>query len=315
MTPVMIEGAIGSKKRLVRLHRFERFPTAGPLLLGVSLVAAISAIDWVTGPQLNLSPLYVLGVMAVVATGTRRDGLLIAGLGAAAGMAADFVALGLGEIHWIPVWNGVARLIVLTLVAALIGSLRETLADQRRQALVDPLTGAHNRRAFQIVAERERLRSGREGTALSVAYFDLDGFKEFNDSLGHAAGDDMLQTFAAAIASGIRGTDLLARLGGDEFVLLLPDTDAGEALRVVERLRAAVTEISANAPITASVGVATHRFPPSNVDALISSADDLMYKAKAAGGNRVVAAIVSGPWTRWNDHVNLTQPAESTRVF
>jgi diguanylate cyclase (GGDEF)-like protein len=311
----MKKGAIGSKKRLVRLHRFERFPKGGPVALGVSLVAAISAIDWITGPQLNLSPLYVLAVMAVVATGTRRDGLLIAVLGAVSGMAADFVGLGLGAIHWVPMWNGLARLIVLAVVATLIGSLRESLADQRRQALVDPLTGAYNRRAFQIVAERERLRSGRDGTPLSLAYFDIDGFKQFNDSLGHAAGDDMLQTFAGALASGIRGTDLLARLGGDEFVLLLPDTDAKEAVGVINRLRAAIAEVSANAPITASVGIATHRFPPPTVDALISSADELMYKAKEKGGDQVVGSIVSGPWTRWSDHVNLTHPAEATRVF
>jgi diguanylate cyclase (GGDEF)-like protein len=283
--------------------------------MGVGLVAAISTVDWVTGPQLNLSPLYVLAVMAVVATGTRRDGMLIAVLGAVSGMAADFVGLGLGQIHWVPVWNGLADVIVLTVVVTLIGSLRESLADQRRQALVDPLTGTYNRRAFQIVAERERLRSGRDGTPLSLAYFDLDGFKEFNDSLGHAAGDEMLQTFAGALAAGIRGTDLLARIGGDEFVLLLPDTDAEEAVGVVNRLRASVAEVSANAPITASVGIATHRFPPPTVDALITTADELMYQAKQKGGDRVVGSIVSGPWTRWTDHVNLTHPAESTRVF
>jgi len=309
----MNQGAIGSKK--LRLRRFERFPTSGPVVMGVGLVAAISTVDWVTGPQLNLSPLYVLAVMAVVATGTRRDGMLIAVLGAVAGMGADFVGLGLGKIYWVPVWNALADVIVLTVVVTLIGSLRESLADQRRQALVDPLTGTYNRRAFQIVAERERLRSGRDGTPLSLAYFDLDGFKEFNDSLGHAAGDEMLQTFAGALAAGIRGTDLLARIGGDEFVLLLPDTDAEEAVGVVNRLRASVAEVSANAPITASVGIATHRFPPPTVDALITTADELMYQAKQKGGDRVVGSIVSGPWTRWTDHVNLTHPAESTRVF
>jgi two-component system cell cycle response regulator len=119
------------------------------------------------------------------------------------------------------------------------------------------------------------------------------------------------------MTAAVRGTDIVCRMGGDEFVLLLPDTDAREAMIVVDRVRHQIYEhcmIDAR-PITTSVGIATYRFPPSTVDALISGADELMYRAKARGGDTVVGMVIVGPWTRWSDSVSLVQPAEQTRVF
>ena len=300
---------------LVRIGLIRRFPNGAPILLGVLLVSGIATLDWATGPIVDVSLLYVIAVMAVTWAGTRRHGVLVAGLAASQGLLASVFEV--GRLPMSALWNATTRLGVLILITILLGSLRNALVDQKHMAMVDPLTGALNRRAFQLVAERERLRAGRDGGAISLAYFDLDEFKTINDARGHAFGDGLLSEFAATLTAAVRGTDIVCRMGGDEFVLLLPDTDAREAMIVVDRVRRLIYErcmIDAR-PITTSVGIATYRFPPSTVDALISGADELMYRAKARGGDTVVGMVIVGPWTRWSDSVSLTQPAEHTRVF
>jgi len=299
-------------RSLVRLAIVRRFPNAAPLVLGVVLVALIALGDWVTGPELSFSVLYMGTVVAVTWLGSRRHGMLVAVLAAVESLLA--AVLSRDAPTPADIWNASTQLVVLILTASLIGSLRRALVDQRRMAMVDPLTGALNRRAFQLVAERERLRSGREGTPLSLAYFDLDGFKDINDRLGHAAGDGLLTAFAAAVAAEIRGTDLFARIGGDEFVLLLPDTDAREAVLVVDRVRKLlVDQATGDFPMTTSVGIASYRFPPNTVDALLAGADDLLYQAKGRGGDTVVGMVVVGPWTRWS--VEISRSADKTRLF
>jgi len=302
-------------RTLVRFALVRRFPNAAPLLFGVVLVALIAVADWATGPELSFSVLYMGAVVGVTWLGSRRHGMLVAGLAAAESLLATVLVH--DAVTLADVWNASTQLVVLILTAALIGSLRHALADQRRMAMVDPLTGAMNRRAFQLVAERERLRAGREGSPLTLAYFDIDRFKDINDRLGHGAGDRLLLEFSGAVGAIIRGTDLFARIGGDEFVLLLPDTDAREAMIVVDRVRKLLLDnaIVADHPVTTSVGIATFRFPPHTVDALLAGADDLLYQAKDRGGDTVVGMVIVGPWTRWSDSINLSKPADHTRVF
>jgi diguanylate cyclase (GGDEF)-like protein len=269
--------------------------------MGVLLVSAIAGLDYLTGTALSVDLLYVLAVMAVTWVGCRRHAVLVAVLAAVEGLAAESASGG-GWVLTLPaVWNALTDLVVLTLVAVLLDSLHRSLEHQRHLATVDPLTGALNRRAFEIAAERERLRAARHGTALSLAYLDVDHFKSANDRLGHHAGDKVLEEVAAAMGQAVRGTDLFARVGGDEFVLLLPETDAREAMTVVQRVRAAAASAAraAGYPAALSAGIATFRFPPESVDAMLAAADNLLYKAKAAGRDRVVGAVVPGPWPRW----------------
>ena len=272
-----------------------------PIALGALLVSAVAALDYLTGAAVSVDLLYVLAVMAVTWVGCRRYAVLVAVLAAAEGLAAQ-AASGAGMALTLPlVWDALTNLVVLTLVAVLLDSLHRALEHQRHLAAVDSLTGALNRRAFEIAAERERLRAARHGTALSLAYLDVDHFKKANDRLGHHAGDRVLEKVAAAIAQSVRATDLFARMGGDEFVLLLPETDAREAMTVVQRVRvaAAAAAQAAGYPVALSAGIATFRFPPESVDAMLAAADDLLYKAKEAGRDRVVGAVAPGPWPRW----------------
>lgn len=166
--------------------------------------------------------------------------------------------------------------------------------DLRQLASLDPLTGVLARSGLAEQGHRMLSESRRHGRPLSALLMDMDQFKQINDSLGHAAGDSVLRQLAERARRVLRGEDVLARLGGDEFVALLPSTDAAGARVVAERLRDALHEAHAlyrgeEVPVELSIGVAEAR-PDETLDALMQRADQAMYRAKRAGGNRVELA-------------------------
>jgi diguanylate cyclase (GGDEF)-like protein len=154
----------------------------------------------------------------------------------------------------------------------------EQLTDE---ALTDPLTGLHNRRAWDAQLA-QAMKAGREPVA--VAMFDIDHFKQFNDTHGHPAGDRLLREIAAAWRSEIRGGDFLARLGGEEFALLLTGKDTGAVHALVERLRARMT---ANQTCSAGIAERTEWDTP---EQLLGRADKALYEAKDSGRDRTVFA-------------------------
>ena len=199
-------------------------------------------------------------------------------------------------------------------MAAVIGGVR-TLQDhtrqrqaleQERDALIerlralsntDFLTGLPNRRAFMQAAERELAQAHRHGTGMVLVLLDVDHFKQFNDSHGHAAGDDALVAVGDAVRRAMRAGDLVARFGGEEFVLLLNHCNAQQGQAFAERLRAAI----AHAPVgdaarglqphvTASLGLTDASGNTADLAELLQRADQAMYQAKEAGRNRVVLA-------------------------
>lgn len=175
--------------------------------------------------------------------------------------------------------------------------------DARRQAVTDNLTGVDNRRAFFEQAEREFKKSQRYGRPLALIMIDLDYFKKTNDTLGHLAGDRVLQAVAAEIKKTLRAasSDRVCRYGGEEFLVLLAETGAAAAAAAAERLRRRVAELrvetdSGEAAVTISLGVAGFQGEPgTTLEQLISRADDAMYAAKAAGRNRVARSPETGP--------------------
>lgn len=175
----------------------------------------------------------------------------------------------------------------------------------QQAALADPLTGIANRRQFDASLEREWQRAMRTARPLSLLVLDVDHFKQYNDLLGHAAGDDCLQAIAGTLqAHALRATDLAARYGGEEFVLLLPETPHAGAARLAESIRADVERLRVPNPhaatsdwVTVSIGAAT--FVPTQFDdirSLFLTADRAMYDAKAAGRNRVLAVEGGYAW-------------------
>jgi diguanylate cyclase (GGDEF)-like protein/PAS domain S-box-containing protein len=175
----------------------------------------------------------------------------------------------------------------------------------QRAAMLDPLTKIANRRHFDAFLDKEWQRAIRNAQPLSLVVLDVDHFKLYNDTLGHAAGDVCLQKVAATLRDhAARPTDLAARYGGEEFVLLFAETPAENAAHVAETIRAAVEALQMPNPrsttsawLTVSVGVAT--IVPTQLDAienLFVCADRAMYAAKAGGRNRVESTIVGATW-------------------
>jgi len=173
----------------------------------------------------------------------------------------------------------------------------------QRAAMVDPLTKIANRRHFDTFLEKEWQRAMRNGAALSLVVLDVDHFKLYNDTLGHAQGDVCLQQVAQAISThALRVTDLAARYGGEEFVLLFAETEADSAYLLAESIRAHIESLQLPHPksptspwITVSIGVTTlHPTPTDNIEALFVAADRAMYVAKESGRNQVRATRPGG---------------------
>jgi diguanylate cyclase (GGDEF)-like protein len=165
----------------------------------------------------------------------------------------------------------------------------------RRQVVTDHLTRLYNRRYFMNRAGEEIERSLRHQEPLSVLMVDIDHFKEFNDTYGHATGDRVLQTVARAMQDALRKPDVCARHGGEEFAVLLPSTPGENAYYVAERVRRTLSGtrytglgLPAEANITISVGVATCPRDATDLDALMELADRALYRAKASGRDQVV---------------------------
>ena len=176
--------------------------------------------------------------------------------------------------------------------APILANLRN-LAIAEHRAATDPLTKLPNARSVQEALIRMVAQSERTQSPLSAMVIDLDHFKALNDRHGHQAGDEVLETVGATLRRGVRASDFAGRWGGEEFVILLHDTDHEGALQAAEIMRASLDGLripTVTAHVTASLGVAT--LPDHAVDSasLIRAADRALYRAKAAGRNRVEAA-------------------------
>ncbi|HVQ11880.1 MAG TPA: PleD family two-component system response regulator [Methyloceanibacter sp.] len=177
-----------------------------------------------------------------------------------------------------------------------VDHLRVRLEHSVEMAILDPLTGLHNRRYMASHLGTLFDDAPLRGKPLSILLIDIDHFKAVNDSHGHDAGDAVLREFAARIRRNTRGIDLACRLGGEEFVVVMPDCDLDKAYHVGERLRqciaAAPFEVGGRAgtvPVTASVGVAALEFAGDTPELILKRADQALYCAKRDGRNRVVA--------------------------
>ena len=172
--------------------------------------------------------------------------------------------------------------------------LRNRIERSVEEAVTDSLTGLFNRRYMESHLQTLVNDCRQNGRALSVLLADIDHFKLVNDTYGHDCGDLVLQEFSARVKRNTRGVDLACRLGGEEFLLIMPDTPAGRAYQIGERLRALIAAEPFGIGndevirVTASVGLATFELPDDTPERLIKRADNALYAAKRRGRNRVV---------------------------
>lgn len=187
----------------------------------------------------------------------------------------------------------IARVKVQLKIKALQDELKKSNEMLKQLSNTDPLTHIFNRRYMMEMLTKEIQRAERKGSPLSLVMIDIDHFKRVNDLYGHQAGDQVLIAIAALSQSTLRSYDFASRYGGEEFVLALPETGHEDALLIAGRLRQSIQTHTFTGQLmdlktTASMGVSTYPASlVSSVPDLIRQADEAMYRAKAAGRNRV----------------------------
>ena len=167
--------------------------------------------------------------------------------------------------------------------------------NMKKKAESDSLTGLVNHGKFQGILDEEFRRARRYKGNLSLIFMDIDNFKEYNDTLGHQAGDRVLVKIADILNKNARKLDIAARYGGEEFAIILPQTNKSEAKKVAERIRKAVAKDKFEykgkawpAALTVSIGVAAYSATVKSKEVLIKKADKALYRAKKTGKNKVV---------------------------
>ncbi len=154
-------------------------------------------------------------------------------------------------------------------------------------AVRDGLTGLFNRRYFNELINLEMNRVKRSPGALSLLMLDIDNFKNYNDTKGHPAGDELLKSIAKVFRDSVREVDIICRYGGEEFIIMLPQTEKKGAQIIAERIR---LQSELFLPTTVSIGIASFPVDAQEIEQLIEKADNALYKAKNSGKNKCCAA-------------------------
>jgi diguanylate cyclase (GGDEF)-like protein len=322
-----VEGIIGLCLAAVALGPARRWPT--PLAFGLAFSTVVTVLHLlVFVPESRVTSFMLLALLPPSValflpwTATVQAAWVLAGAGALVIFAVSSAGHAVAPTDWTGAW------LVLTIsgLASLVGCLgagsvrRAAFARQMelrrsragalareaelgrltgelaRAARTDPLTGLGNRLRLNDELAAATARSARYGNDCAVALLDLDHFKDYNDSLGHVAGDAALQAIATTLRTKVRGADTVHRFGGEEFVVLMPEQGLAGACQAAERLRVAVAECELSYPIdggtrvlTISAGVALlGRRAALDGDEVLRAADAALYRAKHAGRNRVV---------------------------
>jgi len=244
------------------------------------LAAAVTVVAVIDGTAEGTDVAVLLWVPVVA--GAALAGLRLEALGAVVlAVAVGVATMPDGATPGIVAAEAAGRALALAGAIVAAGWVTGAARELTRRSRVDGATGLLNATAFGTVLERERQRAVRTGTPISLVYLDLDGLKEVNDRLGHAAGDALLVRFARRIEACRRTVDVAARLGGDEFALLLPATDAHGTTRLLARLCRSGSHGDRCVPVSA--GAVCWADPPS-AEEMLRRADEVMYRVKRGGG-------------------------------
>jgi diguanylate cyclase (GGDEF)-like protein len=185
-------------------------------------------------------------------------------------------------------WNSFGHLMIFTIVGFFVVRIKRSLENLEQLALLDPLTQIANRRGFSAALSREHDRNLRYGSPFTIAYIDIDEFKQVNDRHGHDAGDRLLADVSAILKNNTRSTDTPARWGGDEFVLLLPETDAVHARTMINTVKQRLDTGSeiVRYTVTFSIGVVTFTHTP-EIETILKKVDEVMFRVKKDVKNNI----------------------------
>ena len=316
---------------LIRRVHYKWWMGLTTTLLDVTMVSAALAAFLIAGnphAAVNSQMVFPLYFLALSATTIRLDHRACAVAGLAAVVQYAIIVLvvrGLWDLNaqeFAPFTYGtfdlgsqLGRIVILGTMGWL-----GTLVNLRMQkphilSAADSLTGMMNRRTFEDRWQGEVARARRYGRPISIAAIDIDYFKQFNDTYGHAAGDSALQSVGRVLRSRVRAGDFAARIGGEEFVVALPETNSVNATAAAEQLRRAVAENPIHVAghrgavnVTISIGVAAWPEHGEEITRLLERADNRLYEAKLAGRDQV-----KGPGGTGSGH-EAVRPQVLTRV-
>ncbi|NLL63075.1 MAG: GGDEF domain-containing protein [Ruminococcaceae bacterium] len=199
-------------------------------------------------------------------------------------------------------YNVVLVCIALGVIAKIIFNIYQkerkiveaSIKEVERQSIIDPLTAVYNRRYMYSFLDTQIKKSRTENMPLSVAIFDIDKFKDLNDTYGHLLGDVVLKALASILKNSCREGEIVARYGGEEFILILPGIELDAAADRAEKLRLCIEqsylspELPKDKPVTVSAGVSTFQ-AGYDIEDMIAIADTRLYKAKETGRNKVIS--------------------------
>jgi diguanylate cyclase (GGDEF)-like protein len=234
--------------------------------------------------------LYALPILLSAWFCGKAEGIVVAIAAACSWLFINLLQHSPGESEAALSWNALTRFGVFLLIAytvSLQAQLRKALEREKLRADTDRLTGLFNKEAFRERVDEEIRRARRYNHPLSLAFIDLDNFKQINDTQGHALGDNLLQQFSKTIITTIRKTDISGRIGGDEFAICFPETSDEQVRKAVEKLAMSLEIMTSQSgwQVTASIGVVTCHKVNESFDVLLGKADKLMYLAKERGKN------------------------------
>ena len=274
-----------------------RINTVFAISVLISLV--VGFVDYRTGAQISMLLLYAVPILAAAWFCGRIEGVIVAFIAAVCWLIANFMNRSDVFSGTIFSWEFLTRLGIFILIAytvSLQASLKQALARERQLANTDRLTGLLNKEALRERVEQEMVRSQRYNHPLSLAFIDLDNFKQVNDTRGHAVGDKLLRQVSATIMNSIRTTDLAGRIGGDEFVVCFPETGDIQVRSAIAKLVLELDIMTSQSgwQVTASIGVVTCVTVSETYDSLLGKADKLMYLAKEKGKNAAEFTVLDG---------------------
>jgi diguanylate cyclase (GGDEF)-like protein len=258
---------------------------AAIILLCLGLVGLLGVIDFATGHELTIYFMYLLPILIITWYAGLLWGMAFTILSALVWTGANNLAGHMVHGTTIHYWNTGIRLLMFFILVYLLSSLKASLQHEKELSRTDYLTGVLNVREFMRLANLEIQRSRRYHHPLTLAYIDLNNFKQVNDTYGHKMGDEALRALARAMVANLRSSDLLGRMGGDEFAILFTHSDERMAAQALDKIRNVLLRgvTQHQLVITISVGVTTLQPSVQNIDEMLVLADELMYKAKANG--------------------------------
>ncbi len=265
------------------------------ILLGVILVGVMGLLDYATG-EFPFALFYLVPICLITWFTDILTGIMVSFACSLSWFFDKYTVTDKMKSATYPYWNAAVVFGFFIIVTIMLAALKKALEKEKLFARNDYLTGAQNRSFFAETAGNAMNSARGNRLPMSVAYLDIDNFKQVNDTLGQKTGDRILCQVVALIRDKIRESDVVARLGSDEFALLLPETPPEQARMFIIRLRSVLLEGMSNNkwPVSFSIGMVTFSRPPLTVDMLFNAAESAMYAAKNGGSNLIKFVVVVG---------------------